>query len=230
MTSAHPSSNPTTEQNVCTLHTPDGPYYYTEQELFHGRKKLNLQISRENLLLFRSVLQESGVRYGLLFGTLLGLVREGDLIAHDEDVDVYVLEEDKQAFLGLLFSLRAQGLQVCRVQNDFLSLIRENDYIDVYFVRPVRRWGFWRYRAIEDKYRFPERYLTEIQTRTFYGEPFQIPRNPERVLRLLYGKGWRVPVVGYHAPANNLWFYIKHYLKKVGIHHLVPKAFRSNHH
>lgn len=46
------------------------------------------------LLQGKAILEDVGVPYFLVGGTLLGIVREGSLLAHDKDVDVAVLNED----------------------------------------------------------------------------------------------------------------------------------------
>jgi len=51
--------------------------------------------ARENLIATHELLSQTEVRWGIIFGTLLGAVRESDLIEHDEDTDIFVLAEDK---------------------------------------------------------------------------------------------------------------------------------------
>ncbi|MDD5219999.1 MAG: LicD family protein [Candidatus Bipolaricaulis sp.] len=46
------------------------------------------------LLQGKAILEDVGLPYFLVGGTLLGIVREGGLLAHDKDVDVACLEED----------------------------------------------------------------------------------------------------------------------------------------
>ena len=51
----------------------------------------NLETARELLLRAVRVLDEAGIRYHLEGGTLLGLVRDGDLLPWDHDVDISVM-------------------------------------------------------------------------------------------------------------------------------------------
>ena len=43
---------------------------------------------------FRDVCDENGIWYSLAFGTMLGAVREKNIIGWDTDVDVFVLHKD----------------------------------------------------------------------------------------------------------------------------------------
>ena len=69
---------------------------YNEKKLYHGRKKINKKIAQKNLLVIRNILIKTNIRWGLIFGTLLGAIREKNFIAHDEDTDIFVLYEDKK--------------------------------------------------------------------------------------------------------------------------------------
>ena len=60
------------------------------REFFDSNKKINKKISRENIIVLREVLIKTKIRWGLLFGTLLGAVREGDFIEWDIDTDIFV--------------------------------------------------------------------------------------------------------------------------------------------
>ena len=77
-------------------------FEYDPVKLYHGRKFINKKIAQENLGILNDVLSTTNITYGIIFGTLLGAIRDGDFIDHDEDVDFYVLEEFKLDFLRLL--------------------------------------------------------------------------------------------------------------------------------
>ena len=104
-------------------------------ELYYGRKQLDREVSKLNLLDFRQLLNHNQVPFGIIYGTLLGAVREGDFISYDEDIDVYILDENREKLLSLLFDFRKTGFEVARYENSLLSIIRKGDYIDIYFFR-----------------------------------------------------------------------------------------------
>ncbi len=100
--------------------TKNGLYFYLPIHLYLGRKLINRDVCRENLLDFKRILDEKNIQFGLMFGTLLGAVREKNFIEHDEDTDVYVLAEYRENILSLLFKFtqaylpRAEFLALCR--------------------------------------------------------------------------------------------------------------------
>ena len=106
---------------------------YKVHPLYFGVKRINKLKSEENLLLLKNILDNMGVQFGLIAGTLLGAVREKDFISHDEDVDVFVLEENKEAILNLLTILIRNGFEIARYDHrGLLSIIKNGEYIDLY--------------------------------------------------------------------------------------------------
>ena len=172
------------------IQTENGIYIYEEVELYLGKKILDPEISKRNLLDFKKVMDKYGIRYGLMYGTLLGAVREGGFIVYDEDADVFVLAEDRNKVLNALFDLEKLGLKVARYSDDerLLSVIRDDEYIDMYFFKKTfykkRREGY----SVVDA-----NYLEHTETMEFLGEPFPVPGNPKQLLCVLYGKDWHTP-------------------------------------
>ena len=168
--------------------TDKGTYSYDEVELYLGRKTINPEIAKKNLLDFKKVMDMYGIRYGLMFGTLLGAVREGGFIVYDEDIDIFVLEEDRDKVLNALFDLDRLGLKVARYNDEnLLSIMREDEYIDLYFYKKTftkRRSGA---NCLDAKL------LENTETIAFMGEQFPVPANPEQTLCILYGEDWRIP-------------------------------------
>ena len=72
------------------IQTSNGIYTYEVKTFTLGSKRINRKISKDNLLDFRACLKDANITFGLLYGTLLGGIREDDFIAHDEDLDVFV--------------------------------------------------------------------------------------------------------------------------------------------
>lgn len=168
-------------------------FFYEEKELFHGRKTMDLKIAEENIKIFHSVIHNSGVRYGLMFGTLLGAIRENGFIKHDEDTDIYVLGEDRDSFYRLLPELKAKGLEVVRNPEGYVSLMRKNEYIDIYFFDLRRKLNFKKYRYLRDDVVIKAYHLDKSIERDFLGVNIMVPMDPEKVLVKLYGSNWRIP-------------------------------------
>jgi len=190
--------------------TDKGVYSYEEVALYNGRKIIDPTIAKRNLLDFKKVMDKYGIRYGLMFGTLLGAVREGGFIIYDEDIDLFVLEEDRNKVLNALFDLEKIGLKAARYNDEsgLLSVIRNDEYIDMYFYKNF----FIKRRSGNNS--IDARFLENTETITFLGEQFPVPSNPKQVLSILYGEDWHIPDRDGKATNYPLEIKIKKYLIK----------------
>ncbi len=172
-----------------TIQTPRGPYRYKPVYLYVGRKVIDRDVATENLRDLVPVLETAGIRFGPIFGSLLGMVREHDFIAWDEDIDLYILKEEEERFKDALWALRGKGFELVRYDKRGLySVMRRNEYIDFYVLRPVS--GELRHTGGAD-FIF-ERYLQDTMPYDFKGITLQIPRDYEEYLTFTYGD-WRTP-------------------------------------
>lgn len=171
-------------------------YSMREELLTNPSTPINREIAKENLLLFKAKVESAKLRFFLVYGTLLGAVREGDFIAHDSDVDVGMYSQDKNKFLPLLFDLKKQGLELVRFDNNLLSLMKDGEYIDIYFFKkkllPKVGWH-------SDGFYIPARYLEDLETIEFHHSQFLAPKDYLALLAFLYGSDWNVPKENKHA-------------------------------
>lgn len=182
--------------------TSKGVYKYNAMVFVNGLKLINKEISKRNLLKFKYILDDNNVVFGLIYGTLLGSLREGDFISHDEDTDVFVLDENREALLDLLFKLRESGFEVGRYDGKILSFVREGEYIDVYFFKS-------RGSKLRESsgYVIESKHLETLELHTFLEVDFFIPSAPKLLLKSLYGADWMVPKV--NTPASNYGPYLR---------------------
>jgi len=97
---------------MAEIKTNNGIFEFNEVEFKNGIKKINLDISKKNLLDLKKILDKNDIYFGLIYGTLLGAIREKNFIAHDEDTDIFMLEEDKTQVLNILNILVYNGFEV----------------------------------------------------------------------------------------------------------------------
>ncbi len=123
------------------------------------------------------------------YGTLLGIVREGNFIYGDDDVDMLAPKSQRDAILRRV--AQASDLEVTNSTPDILQL----DYngigpFDIYFYEPrgddiLLRWdGDLLYAAADI---FPTKPME------FHGYVVAMPRNPTGLLEQTYGDDWRTP-------------------------------------
>ncbi len=170
--------------------TPLGAYYFSPKILYLGRKKINRQIARQNLSDFNRIAQKNKLYFGLLYGTLLGAIREHDFIEHDEDIDLFVLSEQRDLLLQMLFELRENGFEVVRYdRRGLISIMKNNEYIDLYIFGPLKE-GI---RSCCGECVL-EKYLLNTVIYAFLSENVLIPADYEEYLLFEYGPDWRTPV------------------------------------
>ena len=171
-----------------SITTTKGIYTYEVKTFTLGSKRINREISKDNLLDFSACLNKANITFGLIYGTLLGAIRENNFIAHDEDTDVFVLDEDRGKVLDALFELKKRGLVVGRYEEDLISFVRDDEYIDIYFFKK----NIFGNRTANGAY-IEAKYLENLKKIEFLGEPFSVPERSEELLEKLYGEDWRVP-------------------------------------
>lgn len=178
------------------------------REFFDQDKKINKKNSRENILILRDILIKTKVRWGLLFGTLLGAVREGDFIAWDIDTDIFVLDEDKQDLLDAMPDLQGKGFRIIRFNDkrSILSIERKSDYIDFYFFKKSLLG-----RKCE-KYFIPKKFFTNLTEIKFFEKNFPTFNHVKDYLIFQYGKTWNIQIKDAYATGNIITF--KGILKK----------------
>lgn len=182
------------------IHTTRGDYAFEPINLYHGRKRIDRMTAQENLLILREILTKTNIRWGLIFGTLLGAVREQDFIEHDEDTDIFIFEEHREELINLIHEFKLHDFEVARSEKFLLSIIRKNEYIDFYFFKRSllgRRSG---------GYFVPRKYFSSNRDIEFFGRRFPTLNKPLDYLEYTYGEDWRIPRKNSHAEARPiLW-------------------------
>jgi phosphorylcholine metabolism protein LicD len=190
------------------INTSKGVYKYKELIFVNGTKKINREIAKKNLLALKKCFDSNNLSFGLIYGTLLGAVREKNFIEHDEDTDIFILYENQSLLFDLLFDLREIGFEVGRLTPALLSIIKDGEYIDIYFYKIKNN----KVREC-DGYEIESKVLEELENYPFLNEIFKVPKNPEKVLETLYGKNWKIPDINAKASNYGLYLRIKFLIK-----------------
>lgn len=164
------------------------------------------------------VAQEGGFRVAAAYGTLLGAIREGGLIGHDDDIDMMFLSSSDsmlgavEDFHRLQDHLRSRGFDVVELSNGQMHVAREAEFaVDVFlgwFEQGRLSLTFTVRAGVDCDDVLP---LGRV---TLEGRDLPAPRNPEALLEAIYGPGWKVPdpafvwqrpdsITDYFAPIHN---------------------------
>lgn len=188
----------------------DKEYIFEEVEFFNGMQIIDREKSKDNLLELKKILDFKRIEFGLIYGTLLGAVRENNFIAHDQDTDIFMLQEAKAYFIDSLFYLREHGFELARNDKNLMTIIRGGEYIDIYFFKK----SLWFYRKNDRQYVIKE-HLEKIEKINFFNEEFRVPYNHILFLEKHYGYDWRIPMQ--NKPAKSTYFIgkYKEFIKKL---------------
>ena len=148
-------------------------------------KKTEIFTVTKGLYLLKTVtvlLKKHNIKTWLDAGTLLGVIRDGELIEHDTDVDISTYYDSAEK-LGKLAEnkelLESKQLECWRNKENIVSLNFIGDsgtYIDIYIMK-------WK---------------PKLQSIRFKNYIYNVPKDPESYLEILYGN-WEIPQKGKHA-------------------------------
>ena len=141
------------------------------------------------------VLHRRGIEYWADFGTLLGLVRDGDIILGDKDVDLCVLDVDRARVMAAHRDFAARGYWLTGEGGAGRKLMRVFDlrtpfYADIYPYVPV---GEMLKSVLDSDDDTPAILVRSKEQVDFRGSSVSIPRGAEPLLEYRYGPSFKTP-------------------------------------
>jgi len=169
------------------------------------------RVARRMLLDTTEILNAGGVCYFLDAGALLGIVRDGDLIPWDDDLDISIPVTELPKLRKLYFKLRTRGWRVTedsvmpvnwpvwrkddprsiKIRNrNILFFGRGRIVMDVTLT--YKHAGFYWRGAMGKIWRIPGQYYDRHDLIEYAGKQIRIPYRVEQYLTFLYGD-WKIP-------------------------------------
>jgi len=154
----------------------------------------------------RDVFAEHGVKWWLMYGSLLGAQREGGLIKNDDDIDYGVWEDDYKALINqiggykaLRDSLRKRGLHIPKYgQIHYIKPPPECAsplYMDNWVFRRLPDGVFCQYTecigGTAQKYEIG--HFARLSQVLVEGNPLPAPSDRVPLLEVIYGPSWTQP-------------------------------------
>jgi tetratricopeptide (TPR) repeat protein len=166
--------------------------------------------AREALVVARRLLLEAGVPFFLCAGTLLGIIRDGDLLPHDKDMDLGVpAEVDRDKVIAALtaggeFVLNRPETASAENWHWNYSFTHCANHIvmDIFFYHPDDTHFLCGFNAkphpINSR---PRKFaIGELEWR---GLSWPIPSPPEQYLVDVYGEEWKIPDPNFDTALSN---------------------------
>ena len=139
------------------------------------------------------------------FGTLLGLIRDGDVIKGDDDVDLYVNIEFRDRAIECLIEVGFEidvnispnqtpyFAQAVRIFGEIRTFVDIYFYEDLYALPYItERWNFAGTPAcFEAHMNIPKYLLFPLKKKNTFGIDVWFPAHPKKILNFLYGDMWR---------------------------------------
>lgn len=176
----------------------------TEEKVNEHAKALDFdpEAAADTLRCVNAALRRKGLQPFLMSGTLLGYLRDGNILPHDKDVDIGIIGWEHQFDVAqALVELGHFHINFDELKGDKLFLFAPKDFrnrvaIDVFFYHDRGDHflhGIDFQYGYTENFRFSKFQLKEVD---FLGEKFWIPEDPARKLRENYGD-WETPLPGY---------------------------------
>ena len=170
---------------------------------------MNRENAKQLLHDVHTVLSELKLTHFLIDGTLLGAIREGDFIGHDNDMDLGVLAEEwsNKTVGEMTDAMLGKGITVAHMFGDPMlyfevALRRDGVKCDLFFYR--RDGAFRIFHAFKNgaknlpedviTYEYDAELIENITPLNFQGEMYPAPADPVAVLVAKYGEEWRTPI------------------------------------
>lgn len=170
------------------------------------------------LIRFKELMDEIGEEFFLVGGTCLGVVRNGELIDHDKDIDIGVLGEESLYRIEEKLSKYYDQAHIVGVENGKILWLKNivgdgilpfeiaaqyirDDY--VFYNRDLGDSWMWpKGRCV-----WPKRLFDCSEKANCYSVDFNVPSPVGEFLAFFYGENWRTPVnyKDWRHNCNNLY-------------------------
>jgi hypothetical protein len=189
--------------SIVKYHSYDKETLASEWNSFYEEKKsFDTNIAFENLVDLMNVLTDSRVPSFIMFGTLLGIVRNGTIIKHDSDVDIGYFDNDLNNLISAHKKLISKGFRLLREfdYSELRTYERNGEYVDLYKFssldqRPVN-FGLSVY--------FPKYSILPLKTKIIQKHVIYVPNKSSFVLKNIYGFFYFIEKKNSHYPQNKL--------------------------
>ena len=175
--------------------------------MYNREKKL------ENLKLTIKIMNLFHLKWWITAGTLLGIVRENNFLAHDKDVDIGVPAQYIILWDYLIKAFQEEGFALkhewkVKKQKISLAFTREEEKVDLYFFFDEGKFSYHYVFGPSEKHGwdqpdvvanvFAKQLFQQLKEIDFKGISVFVPSDPLTYIKTRYGDGWCAPDPGYN--------------------------------
>ena len=153
---------------------------------------MNVEVMTKNLWDLKEALDKYNIKFVLIFGTLLGAIRENRLLPYDKDADIACFSgtDHRKMYLAVK-DLTSKGFFVldknmCPLHDHFV--VRKGEKIDIWWFDKINK--DWVY---DNNVRYPQIYFDQAYDIGFLNRKFKVPFDPKKFLKITYGNSWVTP-------------------------------------
>ena len=125
-------------------------------------------------------------------GSLLGIIRDNELIEWDDDIDMDMMQEDfsnwkiklKETFIEKGFVVRLKDSEYYPKMRIFAHGIKVS--IDALFLKNDKR--------VRPAYNYLDIFFRNSELYSYKGLDLLVPGPPKEFLKYVYGKNWKIPI------------------------------------
>ena len=156
--------------------------------------------ARKTLLSAHEILGKQGITFFPSSGTLLGIIRDNDILPHDKDLDIGLLwDVDRDQVIDCLcknnlFELNDKETITPDHKQWFLSFthVKNQIALDLFFYKPSGNHFLYGFHHLPHPILSRPR-IFELANHEWNGRIWQVPENPDQYLTDLYGAEWKKP-------------------------------------
>ena len=156
-----------------------------------GKLSMDLDVSKRNLIDIKIIFDQNKLVFWLIYGTLLGAIRDQNFISFDGDIDIGIHEENKNDFKRCIPQILSKGFSLIRIteEEDLVTFMRDDEYIDIGIFRKEFDINGKLFYAYQNHKEYSPSFENLVDIK-FLGKVFKISKYSHSLLKRWYGNDW----------------------------------------